>query len=303
MKLDKNGVIQWTKTYYVNSTSAGYGIVDIDITPQGIYCLMGEGWYAEFTKVDASGNVIWAKETSASFSSFYGYNKPQNRFTRTKNGDHLIHWGDSYGGGILRVDSLGNGLMESWGMLRTTCVLSTPDSGYLMLGNGPLFGVKYGYDHVGLIRMDSAFSNGYCTFSPAFPSTTPVIMTVTSETATSTPGALSFPFHPNITSIPVLADPGCVDFYGSVGESDGIQSDWLLSPNPSIGVFQIIRSPEPEKILGLEVINAFGARVNYFEGASALRNVIDLSDQPAGLYHFRLICIDKVYDQQIVIVK
>lgn len=158
---------------------------------------------------------------------------------------------------------------EVWMMM--TGAHFTDDGGFMLIGNGPMYGIKSNSTpHYGVVKTDSLFNSVDC----LWPSSC-------SEVSQPTPGIASWNTTINgsgilgsnkvfYDTISTFSESGCVRFLGSLDENtDEFVS---ISPNPAadelnlnftdVGIYQVILRDESGRIIVDQTINGGSGRVD-----------------------------------------
>jgi len=232
-------------------------------------------------KTDSLGNIQWQKKYSV-----FGYedyaNTPSKKLRETTDNGYIFTYGSPYfWGGVLKTDNSGNVLWHNELELRTREVIETKNHEYLVMGNGPIEGVK-GYYQIGLIQFNSVGNSTECSWSSNVQAeeininTQAITIEMESLTLLSSPQTISI-FNNYIT-----VRAGCVDFYGAVNDENS-KENLIIYPNPNNGIFTI--KPLTNKIGKLLIYNSLGDYI-YETQINTNPQTIDLSDYSKGVYFY-----------------
>jgi len=189
-------------------------------------------------------------------------------------------------------------------VLIATDVVETGPDRFMVIGNGPIYGVKNRQNPIltGAFVQTDSLGNGTCSelqgtspenyqinFSPVIFSSEPA-------------GAVSY------ISIPVadvVFEPysGCVDKLSSVDERTDRPAHIAVYPNPSEGVFQVkIDGDGSGNLKWIEVYNMLGGKIyaSQVPDASCSR-IVDISGFPAGIYQINAVSDGGTCSQKVAI--
>lgn len=138
LKLNKNGNVQWQKSY---SNSSVDDLRSIQETADGGYIAAGQTWFVKggdvnawVLKLDAQGNIIWQKI----YDGLSAYCIQQ-----TADGGYIVVGEISGDGWVLKLDSAGNvewqKSLGSSGSDSFLAVQQTHDAGFILLGSSNSF--------------------------------------------------------------------------------------------------------------------------------------------------------------------
>lgn len=229
-KLDVNGTLLWAKKYNQNSTSNSTLGNDIKITPTGFICSLkstnNTGSY--LLKTDFDGNILWCKHYYNTFSKISSASN--NSYFLIPN-EMFLSMGDI----IAKVDSLGNAIWSKMYLMYLTDVIENTDKSLMVIGNGPVWGVKSTTilePQFALMKTDSI---GYCNINCKWNNTLlPNVdsLLVTPTTCTISNAGVLINMHPVVTNATLSTTLGCVEATGSVDEFDK-EKEFLIYPNPA----------------------------------------------------------------------
>ena len=208
-------------------------------------------------------------------------------------------------GGMMKVDSSGNALWHQELFMAPVDAVESYDNGYLVIGNGPLIGVKkepaYFDQQIGIIKTDSLGNMILCggarsaVVNPFVADLQPVIFTSMST------GNLSHIMVP-VADIIQTADSGCVDVSGAIPESFKEVGTMNISPNPTTGIFNITASSfSGQEIKLISVYNVLGGEIFRSPDLPAADAAIDLRSVPDGVYFVKLSARGMVFTRKVII--
>lgn len=286
LKLTALGELTWAKRLITpNTYSSGY---DLLISDTSLFCLIESGYSTLLAKTDLDGNSEWTRELSPAsswFSNNYFGQKAKLHFTQDSG---FIFATTGQFGSLIKLDTLG---MVEWGselFVESSDVVPALDGGYLVVGNGPLYGVELGptdYPQIGLIKTDSLGDSEDCIF-PGWAWSDTVTVAFIPITLTTGTSGMVMEEHPEISSATMTRFDGCVASFGSIAERADMTPQLIVSPNPSNGHFLIRMEPETNELQGVEIFNSTGKRVWSSQSDLRLPVQLDLSFLPDGIYIF-----------------
>jgi hypothetical protein len=282
IKLDESGVLSWSKKYKLNSSmfSAGYDFVN---TPDGYLCYVNSG----LMKIDFSGNVLWTKSYSDVLGS--SINRAPPKLRQVSDGGYIMINGSFFlnGGKIIKTDSQGNQLWANHVMVDAVDVIETNQKELVIVGNGPLVGVKMPQTNelqIGIIQTDSSGNAADCVFSS---SGVPLIDTITasSVTFTSITQGSSNIIYPDINTIDIDDRPGCVDCIGGITENAETMGISIF-PNPATKIITI----ESEKEFKEAQLTIYNSKMQLVLQQSVKQKhlEIDISGFSSGVYFVKI---------------
>jgi len=287
INISENGQFNWAKTY------VGQDAIDLEIQSDGIVMLISDLSTQKLglMKCDYSGTFLWGKL----YNMHYYGNEPYDKANLMQLSDNslIITMGTQYDGELLKVDSSGNQLTGLNLRLNTQEVVEMEDHGFLIAGNGPLYGIKSlnQNTHIGLIKMDSTLNGNstFCADFQTFSSDTLSMIVGTNVTFTTTTGMTTQlnPFFVYETGS--YSDNGCVDQFGGINEYNSAQLIEVY-PNSSSGIFNIEQLVE-NSTLSISVYDAFGKEI-LNQQLTTTSSIIDLSENAAGVYFYRVVGSD-----------
>jgi len=286
-RLNSGGTFLWGRKYVSTSPFDLQG-ADISVLPDGFICLGGKGLDYMLMRTDTSGNVLWGQSYwVTSFGQCLSCN-PSRLKTTSGGGYVFVNGNDPFSGSqssMACVDSVGNVKWFQSVLMSPTDITETSDSGFAVVGLGPLYGVRgmstSTNPQVGVLRTDS-MGNGTCTFSfTLFTNSESMVFYPLSYT-TSSPGTVSN-VQPVITTDILVTDTGCVAFFG--GFEEVIPDNFIsIYPNPATSLTQIYFA-KPARQYDLSVTNVLGQEVfsRILTGEETRKFSMDV-DFPAGMY-------------------
>jgi len=279
-ELNSMGDILWVKTYFDELNNRDTDAYDFQIIDDSIYILLN-GWNSIIAKTDLSGNLDWAKEINGT----NGYNSmlySSQKLKKTDN-NHLIFISGSEFSDYSKVDLNANSVLNGWMEINATDIFSTEDDGILVVGNGPLMGVKTDFwrFNIGLIQIDETGYGIECVESGTSSSSLIELASNTiifQEQSGGQPTSAQF----EIGTLDLTMEDGCVDFVGGFEELN--QNQIETYPNPAKNTFQIASENMQNGILN--IFSADGKLIKNYRSLS-IPNQLDISDLKNGLYFYQ----------------
>lgn len=304
LRLSSNGTIFWAKEYNPSTSNYTTGN-DVIVTSDGLLSyLSGSNGGVVIMKSDFSGNILWSKEYVVFFGNIGGYPMPKLYPTKDKGLVFVTASSPGSPGNIQKIDTLGNILWSQQMFLATTDIIESNDKGFLVLGNGPLLGVKMAptfNPQIGLITTDSVGNSTACVSSNTLSSNT-YTLTTTALTYTSATGNSIYNKHPLISNASLSVDSGCVAMTGGM---EDIKDRNALSvyPNPAYD-FIVIENPNTNVL-------QYDVSIKDIEGREVLNEKIKLAsahsvsicDLSNGIYILTLQNEKENYVKKIIIQK
>jgi hypothetical protein len=290
MKLTASGTVTWTKKYTASASVSlsGYDVIE---QPDGYMFLIGAPGSGLFLlKTDLSGNKTWCKSYDLFSPDLFNY-IPSPKLRATHDGGYILSvhgWGFDP---CIKIDSAGN---YEWGKslaLLASDVLETSDKGFIILGNGPIMGVKLAptdRPQIGLIKADSLLSNVDCILQAMF-SSNPGNLNVAPITFSTTSVQLVAISSPGSMNAGLSTFDGCVAVTGKIPEQKPGWFSFTITPNPSDGPIRLIfnRDEFPSNA-NITIKNFLGEQVFASDFADSGSVQIDLGNRPDGLYFIQV---------------
>jgi len=295
-KLTADGNILWSKSYQVDSSDHCIGY-DVSIVQDGYLIASIKSHELVLIKTDFSGNVDWAKQYD--IYSFNPLNSPAMRIRNLSNNNFAVLAPDY----LLKINEAGDVIWATGMMMVVSDVYEAQDNGFIVIGNGPVYGVKSPdpyYAHIGLIKIDSAGNNDADCVWPDewvnYENKTIVTQNIVFDTSYAV--ANTAQTNIQVADINLTIEDECVTFIGSLNENLS-GSNIQIFPNPSSGAF-VIQTENSEIIIELNIFNSLGAIV--YQSANNSKSVnVDLSSVSPGIYQIMIDTQDKTYTRKILI--
>ncbi len=270
LKLFSNGDISWLKNYNVRSSD----VCDVNVVNDGlVFCVE-----QSLIKTDFSGNVVWGKKYN---QSLWITSMGQHRFHQTHDKGFIIINGSDYSGSkIVKTDSAGNLIWSDDLEMQAIEAIETPDKGYLIIGNGPLSGLKNDSIPIGLIKTDSLGNGVDCVVHNNDSS---IDFTVVSSNITFTTidgGATFTSLIPAIDSMEFVYSSGCLTWTSINNEIVSQNYNLSLSPNPTSGTIHMQIPEQFGFVKSIEIYNSMGQ----LQTRQSSETRLDISSYATGLY-------------------
>lgn len=278
-ELSSFGDVEWVKNYQDENSYIGSSIDDFININNDLFLLLSNDNII-ISKTDSLGNIQWSKNNS--YGGWNMYNIP-NKLKKTINNELLFTNGSDFTK-YFKSDLNGDIILFGELELNAIDIHTTENNGILVIGNGPLMGVKNKYyprTNIGMIQMDEFGYGVACSYPSSYISEDYIIQ---ESTGTFSSLELGEEDHTEmeINTIDLLLEDGCVDFTGSIEENkDDLM---MILPNPNNGVFVLETNNSMEGILF--IYNHMGQLI-YQENQKMQQNKIDLSVQTNGIYYYQ----------------
>jgi hypothetical protein len=206
-------------------------------------------------------------------------------------------------GHMLKIDADGNPVWKTLLMMMPTDIIEVADKGLIVIGNGPLLGVKMSptlNPQIGIIKTDSAGTNSSQCVIPESTSSSANTFNLVPMTYTATTGCNPRTMHPVITNASLSIDTGCVAMTGGVLERSAGEFSVKIHPNPSGGIVHL-ELKLPSRNCSIRVYNTLGDLVYLSDNENIIQREIDLSSRPDGIYYIQVISGGKLFSKNFII--
>jgi len=311
IRTDSLGNIIWAKTY---GGSLGEGGASITKCADGVVVAnatngFGQGGYDIYVvKLDFNGNIMWAKTYGTTIDEFASKIKQTSDNGFIIGGFYGVVTGDR-GEMLMKIDSLGNfQWAKSYGS--STCnddltdLIIVNDGGFLISGKSCSFG---GFDYNAyMIKTDSLGNSGCNQQSRTF-----IEMDITSSLTITNPTPVVYT-DPSIVAKPtqtVIYNAGLITntlcFTTDVEESERIENDAKIYPNPNNGSFNFEYKLKPDEKGLISILDVTGKLVESYILENNKNNVqIYANGLNSGVYLYQIIINGSlVYGHKLVIIK
>ena len=276
IKTNSTGDVIWA-TNYTNQLFDDMLFIDTQLVVLGKH--LGMGGYT-MTYLDSSGTI----ESNFAYTWLY-WDQVHTRASMLYNGDQTISFMNNspmIGMNVLtKTDYNGNILAADLIEIEGRKLLPTKNNGLYVVGVGPIYGIKSFTPHMGVYRLDSAWSDVLCNWDYGIADS--MILTVSGNpyTCTQTTGIIETSSEVEGTVYWLNDYMGCVDFIGSLDEQDELVVK--VYPNVSNGLLNFEASEFSE--YHLIVFDNVG-RVHLNEKFNGYSWLIDLSEESSGMYTY-----------------
>jgi hypothetical protein len=244
IQFDSVGNVVWAKNYNtapMNPFFAG----DVEVFPNGLLTYFYELSSFVLVKTDFSGNIIWSKSIQIGNHTCSTCIFPKIRMT--PDGRLLLISGSGTNGepgSVLLADTSGNVVWTKSVFMTPIDITASKDSGYYIIGNGPLYGVQntpVTTPHLGTVKTDGMGNSPSCIFPAPAISFSPVSIITNPLFLTPATTGNSAPVFVQTGSAILTVQQGCVDFIGTVEEGD-VDDLLMIFPSPARHEINIIHN-------------------------------------------------------------
>ncbi len=291
LRLKADGTLLWARSLGPSPMNG----LDVVLTHNGFVCLFDLGLAngCAIAKTDLSGNIVWSKRNYQYSSNMINSVVPPI-LCATGDGGFVYRSGDSFGPThLVKIDSLGQLAWSKFVYLIIFHVLQTPDSGILVLGNGPIYGIKTNLttnQQIGMIKTDAHGNNLVsCVYDQTITSDT-ILMTSVAVTCTTATGGTIMPKHPVMENIILSVINGCVAYLGSIGENHALQITAYSNPASNTLFIEIENGNENAELSMYDV----HGRLVLQQVLQSSATQVDISRLSSGLYIIKLLTVEGV---------
>lgn len=312
VNLSAGGEILWSKKLQLAdppfpfSGSMGF---DVKETEEGFVSLASDAYadYVLLIGLDPGGTIILFATYRSGMSGFSPnlFHEIHPKLSPTPSGNWVYVTMGQWGG-LYQSDEAGNGIWSRTLMIEVADLIVTRDSGLLVIGNGPLWGVSDPYDYnlqIGLLKTDSEGNDAEnCAWEENIPSSffSAELVTLSMDT---TLGATVSTLQVTTTESGLSYYQGCVETTPGIPPSARESVQILLSPNPTSGQITIHQEPDRDPLYRLEIYDITGHQVYLSSSPHPLPIELDLSSLPPGIYLVRMLGGDKWYSKKIILIR
>ncbi|NOY49585.1 MAG: T9SS type A sorting domain-containing protein [Chlorobi bacterium] len=295
MKISFAGDVVWSRSYDYQNANWNEGDVYILDDSYLIAAISDHGML--LIKTGLQGNVLWSKKYDG-YTGFYG-NTSYIEIHQLSNNRFAILVPDF----LYKTDSSGYVIWSTFFDMYVSGFKETNSNGFLVCGNGPIYGVKsplYGEPQIGLVKLDSSgVNNAECIYGGSS-NYDEIIVTTDTIQIVSEDFLLDNVYDTLRFSSGFLnVSDKCVDFIGST-KDDVAKEKISIFPNPTDGVFEI-QSVENEIIEKVQIINSKGLGIYESTNLSLPKLQIDISEEKTGIYYLRISMENSVIFKKLII--
>ena len=295
MKLNSAGEIIWSKELYDNVYQFACN-ADFIITNDGLVFYSD---YAPFflIKTDLDGNIIWSKNIENLGGNLSLYDSP-NRIHSTHDGGYCLVDGSCFGSAVIKIDSMGNLIFAKYVDLIAVDSRETADHGIIIVGNGPMCGLKtddYLIPQIGVIKTDSLGFSPLCVYDNLNYPPVDYLLSETVIDVDSSSDAVGSSFATDVVSISMFDNEGCVAQAGDISQQNNEQSISIY-PNPAENIVHIESKSEIEFLR----LTNFSGKLLLIRFANASDFDLDLSQYSQGIYLLTMKQTDQLIHKMIV---
>jgi len=279
MNLSDLGDVNWVKKIWIDDEVMG--INDFVLEGNDMVFYFENSGDIGLLKTDSMANILWYKKYKTHNNEHY-LNMPSKKLLKTNDNGFILPYGSGFSwGGVLKTDALGNIVWHNELNLIVEMATETINHEYLILGNGPIEGVK-GYYQMGLYQLDSQGNGNECVWP----------LGVQVEEITINSQVVNYSIESNalntisntidVSNNVITVKEGCVDFYGAVND-ENTKDKLSIYPNPNQGLFTI---ENIQKQGHLMIYNPLGELIYKIQLHNSLQTV-DLSHHRSGIYFYQ----------------
>lgn len=289
LKLDESGNSEWCKGYSDGNSSYCSGS---DVIVEGNELVFGCKINNSFVlmKTDSAGNFLWAKDQMAYTDNVLNANP--TRVRKTIDGKYYFLLSEEYFGGwsenMIVCDSAANQLSSNSVSMYGSSVVQASDSGFMVLGKGPLMLVKSDPKNIQesqfvIVKTDSTANGTICNDQNSASSGS-VSLTAWFLSAVSQSAGTVYNQSYMIQDITLSVADECVGATGGFDESGSIS--FSVYPNPSNGAFSLqFENTQQNTDVAVRVYNAQGDCVYIASERMHDEILLELNGLNSGLYY------------------
>ncbi|MBK6964489.1 MAG: T9SS type A sorting domain-containing protein [Bacteroidales bacterium] len=301
IKTTENGIPEWARILNPGNNEDFEGI-DVLAEPGGfVFYSAGNSNGIALINTDFQGNVNWAKRYPFDYTSMV--TEKSAKIRRLSGGGYAAVT-QSWAGELIKFDTSGNPDWVQEIFCNPVDFMQTSDSGFVVVGNGPLIGVDMASTsnpQVGVIRCNTLGIGASCTDQgfPDFTTFNALMEDVVINVETA--GSL-VDYQPIIEDLFPEVEDGCVAIGGGINETDLSDNSLWIYPNPASQQFSFdCNESNKLNFKRIEVYNNIGVSVFSSNNPASLNEGIDTRSLPDGIYLVRLISISNAYSGKLII--
>ncbi|MBA3666005.1 MAG: T9SS type A sorting domain-containing protein [Bacteroidetes bacterium] len=296
VKINKAGIVQWSKKYACQKPETGRG-GDVIINSSGYLCYINTG-NISLLQTDFSGNVLWSKDFDKPFPGYaynvFPYNSPRNCFHRLKDKGYTFVTGKDSVYYLIKTDSILNPVWTKQVKLIPKDVLECNNGDFVIIGSGV-------NNNIGIIKTNSIGIGQGCTTS-ATTGTLPVTFTSSLLTVSSSMGASVFYNSPVTQTMNFFSSNGCVVYTIGVGEKK-MFSGGQIFPNPASDYLNFNGFAEVNDKLTFELYSPAGSLYLVKHFSPGEEKIIRNLNVNPGLYFFNLFKNDILIERNKILIE
>ena len=280
MNLSSTGDVNWVKKMWIDGELMG--INDFMLDGNDLFLFFENMDHIGLMKTDSAANILWSKEFTNQENE-HALELPSKKMQRTSDGGFVFPYGNTYfWGGVLKADMQGNTIWHNDIAFMVEGISETINHEYLVLGTGPIEGVK-GYYQMGLNQLTSQGIGSECSTQSEVSAEDIIINSEQAEYVINSVALNTISNTIDVGDNIIITKDGCVDFYGAVDETDS-NKKLSIYPNPNYGVFTIDMLEQGEKG-ELTIYNSLNELI-YTKSLTPGSQSIDLSHHKPGMYFY-----------------
>lgn len=295
MKLTSNGAVVWSKKYN-HSPSTNCNGFGIEVTANGFLCFLAVNNGLVVMKTDYLGNILWSK----AINNFGGGD--MSKIHKITDNSFLISEGGFLGSALINVDSSGNVVWSKYLEIIEADAIASEDSGILIIGNGPLWGMRMLSTYnpqIGIIKTDSLGNSTNCVSSAMDFAIIDTLISANVSFVSTAGGSINqYTYSINIPSFDL--ESGCVSRLSGINETNS-ENGITIFPNPTSDKINFSFSHVSKKA-ELSIVNILGEKVFFKKLTGDETKHFSITHNfPAGVYTVVLQDKNDVYAKKLVI--
>jgi hypothetical protein len=301
VRTDPDGNVIWSKSMLNPEGITRSEVADISVTPNGIVVYSNLNRLAGLIKTNFDGIPEWARNYN--LANYHFWSDAMGYFSGTKDGGFILA-SSQYFGSLLKTDSLGIPQWLQSVFMDFEDVVPASDGGYMLFGNGPVYGVKSIPDfipHIGAYKTDGEGNGANCIYEAIAQMQDLTVSFTDFNVFSSNLGSL-VSFEIQINDLPLITEDTCVAYTGGINKP-AVKNQYLkIYPNPANEIFSVeIPGSIVNSFTQLEIFRSDGNRCYMTTDPSCLRNGINPGYLPEGIYLVRLSLDNEIFSGKLLI--
>lgn len=292
IQTDENGNVVWAESLSESGAYTYSEAEDIAVTQDGIVLYSkysGNYLYnGGLIKLEFDGYPVWAKNYA--LYVYQTWKNTRKNFTLTHDGGFAIVSSFGNEGQLMKTDQSGTPQWVQSIFMEAVNVVASNDHGYMVLGNGPVVGLKKVPDNIpqiGVYKTDSLGNGGDCIYPLIIQEEEFTTLFENFTVLASDFGNLA-KITLSINDFQFLTEDTCVAYTGSIKDYQTMKETLKISPNPASTVISVESGLSLNPGSTLEIISASGSlirKILYTNNPFP----VSLTELPNGIYLLRLI--------------